>query len=364
MLIKKNSIDIIGLMSGTSLDGLDIAWCRFEFRSGKWNYTILAANTYPYPPEWQIRLETLASQDALTYVKTHIKFGHYMGIRVKKFMKRYKAEADYISSHGHTIFHQPNKGITSQIGDGAALAATSGLNVICDFRSMDVALKGEGAPLVPIGDKLLFPQYQYCLNIGGIANISYNENRVQKACDVSPANMALDYFARQKGMPYDEDGLLAKKGNIRLKLLKELNSISFYEKNSPKSLGREWFDSVFLPVVLQYNKYPNKDILATLVEHIAYQIGRIMHNKPGGEMLITGGGARNNFLIERISYHIPHIQITIPNDSLVRYKESLIFAFLGCLRLNNQINCLKTVTGAACDQIAGAVYLRKPVHEG
>jgi anhydro-N-acetylmuramic acid kinase len=363
MLIKKNPINIIGLMSGTSLDGLDIAWCRFEFRSGKWDYTILAANTYLYPPEWEIQLQTLASKDALTYVKTHIKYGHLMGRLVKKFIRKYKAEADYVSSHGHTIFHQPNKGITAQIGDGAALAATSGLNVICDFRSMDVALKGEGAPLVPIGDKLLFPQYRYFLNIGGIANISYNENRVQKACDIVPANMALNYFARQKDLSYDEDGLLARQGNIRLKLLKELNAIAFYEKSPPKSLGREWFDSVFLPVITRH-KYPIQDILATVVEHIAYQIGRILHNKPEGEMLLTGGGARNKFLIERISYHIPHIHITIPNDSLVRYKEALIFAFLGCLRINNQVNCLRSATGAACDQVAGVIYQRKLIHEG
>ncbi|MDR2407516.1 MAG: anhydro-N-acetylmuramic acid kinase [Bacteroidales bacterium] len=363
MLVKKNSVDIIGLMSGSSLDGLDVAWCRFEFRGGRWNYTILAANTYLYSPEWKERLRTLAHQDAFTYVKTHVEFGHFMGRLVKRFIKKYKAEADYISSHGHTVFHQPRSGITSQIGDGAALAATSGLNVICDFRSMDVALKGEGAPLVPVGDKLLFSDYPYCLNIGGIANISYDENNIRKAYDVTLANMALNYFAERKGMDYDEDGLLAQKGNIRLRLFKELNSLSFYEQNPPKSLGKEWFESVFLPVIFQH-KYPYRDIMATIVEHIVYQIGCVMQNKPEGRMLLTGGGAKNKFLVERLFYHIPHIQIVIPNDSLVQYKEALIFAFLGCLRINNQINCLRTVTGSACDHVAGVVYQRTPVHEG
>jgi anhydro-N-acetylmuramic acid kinase len=363
MLVKRNSVDIIGLMSGSSLDGLDVAWCRFEFREGKWNYSILAADTYLYSPEWKEQLQTLAKQDAFTYVKTHVDFGHFMGRLVKRFIKKYKAEADYIASHGHTVFHQPHIGITSQIGDGAALAATSGLNVICDFRSMDVALKGEGAPLVPIGDKLLFDEYPYCLNIGGIVNISYDENNIRKAYDITVANMALNYFAARKGMVYDKDGLLAQKGNIRLRLFKELNSLPFYERQPPKSLGKEWFESAFLPLIFRH-RYPCKDIMATIVEHIAFQTGRVMQDKPAGKMLLTGGGAKNKFLMERLFYHIPHIQTVVPSDSLVKYKEALIFAFLGCLRINNQINCLRTVTGATCDHVAGTVYQIKSIYDG
>ena len=348
---------IIGLMSGTSLDGLDVCCCEFECYNEKWNYNILAANTYSYSAEWKVRLQTLSQQNAFTYAKTHVEYGHLMGGVVKKFIEKYAVKANYIASHGHTVFHQPHIGLTSQIGDGAALAAVTNLPVICDFRSMDVALNGEGAPLVPVGDKLLFSDYQYCLNIGGITNISFDENGIRRAFDISPANMVLNYFAEREGMPFDKDGLQASKGKIQPDLLHDLNVLPFYTDYTSKSLGREWFESVFLPVIDRYN-YSNIDILSTVTEHIAYQIGRAVSKKTNGKMLITGGGAKNSFLIKRISFYLPYIQMIIPDSLLVDYKEALIFAFLGCLRIHNQINCLKTVTGSVADHIAGAVYLR------
>ena len=352
---NKNTISIIGLMSGTSLDGLDVACCEFECYEEKYNYKILAAHTYPYSEQWKKRLETLPKQDAFTYAKTHVEYGHLMGEFVKKFMKDYNVSANYISSHGHTIFHQPQIQLTSQIGDGAALAAAAGLSVICDFRAMDVALNGQGAPLVPIGDKLLFADYQYCLNIGGITNISFDENGIRKAFDISIANMALNYFAQKQGLPFDTDGLLAKTGKIQPDLLKELNAIPYYKNYKSKSLGREWFETVILPIIFCYN-CANINILSTLVEHIACQIGRVTSGKPNGKMLLTGGGVKNSFLVERIAAYSPNIQLIIPDNLLVDYKEAMIFAFLGYLRVNKQINCLKTVTGAKNDHVAGAVY--------
>ena len=347
---------IIGLMSGTSLDGLDIAYCEFEFNSEKWNYKILAATTYSYSEEWKTRLQTLSNQTAFIYAKTHAEYGQLMGNFVKKFIVEHHLNADYIASHGHTIFHQPHIGLTSQIGDGAALAAVSGLSVVCDFRTMDVALGGQGAPLVPIGDKLLFSDYQYCLNIGGIANVSFDENGIRMAFDISPANMALNYFADKIGLLYDKDGKLSKNGQLKNDLFQELNALDFYQIRSAKSLGREWFETVFLPIVLKYS-YSVEDMLRTLVEHIAFQIGQIC--KETGKMLITGGGAKNKFLVERILFYLPHIQIVIPDNLLIDYKEALIFAFLGYLRVNQQINCLKSVTGAERESIGGAVYCNK-----
>jgi len=342
-------------MSGTSLDGLDVACCEFEFFQGIWHYKIVAAHTYPYSEQWRQKLETLSKQDAFTYAKTHVEYGHLLGYFVKKFMEDYNVKPNYISSHGHTIFHQPDIQLTSQIGDGAALAAVSGLGVICDFRSMDVALNAQGAPLVPIGDKLLFPDYEYCLNIGGIANISFDENNVRKAYDISVANMVLNYFAQKQGLPFDKDGLLAKAGEIQPDLLEELNAIPYYAERKSKSLGREWFDDVILPIIARYG-CANMDILTTLVEHIAFQIGQAVCGERHGKMLLTGGGAKNKFLTERIAFYIPNIRVIIPDELLVDYKEAMIFAFLAYLRLNNKINCLKTVTGAKEDHVAGAVF--------
>jgi anhydro-N-acetylmuramic acid kinase len=282
-----------------------------------------------------------------------VEYGRLLGNFVKNFIKEYQIKADFVASHGHTVFHQPDKGFTAQIGDGAAIAAVAQLPVVCDFRTMDVALGGQGAPLVPIGDKLLFSDYHYCLNIGGIANISFDENGTRKAFDISPANMALNYFADKIGLPYDKDGELSKKGQLKNNLFQELNALDFYQIHSSKSLGREWFETFFLPIVLKYN-YSVEDSLRTLVEHIAFQIGKVC--KKQGNILITGGGAKNKFLIECIFKYTPSCQICIPDTLLIDYKEALIFAFLGLLRMEEQVNCLKSVTGAGKDSIGGAVY--------
>lgn len=343
-------------MSGTSLDGLDVAACEFTYSSGKWNYQIHAAETYSYSKEWKQHLSSLEKQDALVFVQTDIEYGYLLGNTVNCFMEKYNFTPDYIASHGHTIFHQPFNGFTSQIGNGAVLAAVSSKNVICDFRTKDVALAGQGAPLVPIGDKLLFPEYDYCLNIGGFCNISFDENGNRRAFDISPANMALNYFADKENLPFDKDGRLARNGMIKDDLFHALNAIDFYEKYTFKSLGKEWFENVFLPVVFSFN-YNNLDILATITEHIAYQISRAIKYTKEKKMLMTGGGVKNKFLAERIAYYLPEMELIIPNKLLIDYKEALIFAFLGCLRIENQINCLQTVTGSKCDHIAGAVYL-------
>ena len=352
----KNVVTIIGLMSGTSLDGLDVAACVFSYSSKKWNYRILAAKTYSYSDQWIQRLQTLDKQDAQTFVQTDIEYGHLLGNFVNVFMKEFSIVSDYIASHGHTVFHQPKVGITSQIGSGAALAAETEIDVVCDFRTKDVALGGQGAPLVPIGDELLFSDFDYCLNIGGFSNISFDENGIRKAFDVSPANMALNYFARKENLSFDRDGQLAGQGRVQQNLFEALNAIDFYSGFSAKSLGKEWFEDVFLPIVSSFN-YTNHDILATIIEHIAYQVGRAVNIAKDKKILITGGGAKNTFLTERIACHLSNMELVIPDELLIDYKEALIFAFLGCLRINGQINCLKTVTGGKRNHITGAVYL-------
>ena len=354
--MSKSTLKVIGLMSGTSLDGVDVTACEFAYSSEKWNYRIHFAKTYSYSDVWKERLQTLDKKNAQTFAQTDMEYGCLLGEMVNDFVKINNFIPDYISSHGHTIFHQPHKGFTSQIGNGAALAATSGVKVVCDFRTTDIAFGGQGAPLVPIGDKLLFSGYDYCLNIGGFSNISFDENGIRKAFDISPANMALNYFADKENYSFDKDGLLARQGKVQNDLFNALNNIEFYKKYNSKSLGKEWFESVFLPEISLFN-YNNRDILATVTEHIAYQISRAVKVSENKNMLMTGGGVKNKFLSERIARYLPQMELIIPDELLIDYKEALIFAFLGCLRIENKINCLKTVTGSKCDHIAGAIYL-------
>ncbi len=346
--------NVIGVMSGTSLDGVDIAYCTFTYSNRKWSYKIICAETIDYPDEWINRLHTLDNESAFTFVQTHIDYGHFLGQLIHKFSSRNNLSPDFIASHGHTIFHQPEKKITSQIGDGAAIAACCGLPVVCDFRSMDVALRGQGAPLVPIGDKYLFSEYDLCLNLGGFSNISFEKNKKRIAFDICPVNIILNELSAICGKPFDYKGCLARKGNLNQPLLNELNNLSFYLLHPPKSLGKEWMINNFKPVLLKY-QIPIEDKLNTVCEHIAFQIGNSTKHIPSGKLLVTGGGALNDFLMERIKIYSIH-QVIIPDMNTIRFKEALIFAFLGVLRMIKKTNCINSVTGASKDNIGGAIY--------
>jgi anhydro-N-acetylmuramic acid kinase len=355
-------------MSGTSLDGVDIAYCTFSRVEGKWNYIIEKATTIPYPIDWKTRLSELETQSALSFVRTDAEYGHYLGQIVREFLVKHNLHPDFIASHGHTIFHQPERKLTSQIGKGSAIAAETGIPVICDFRSTDVALGGQGAPLVPIGDRLLFEKYTYCLNLGGFANISFEEDKIRIAFDVCPANIVLNDFASHFQKEFDEHGDIARIGSLFLPLLEALNKIEFYYNAPPKSLGKEWVIANIHPVLQQFN-IPVRDKLRTFVEHIAIQIANVIkdYNQrlkrnddiPPSSVLITGGGAFNDFLVERIRTLTP-IEIVLPDSVTINFKEALIFAFLGVLRWEVKINCLKSCTGASRDNSGGAIYLAIP----
>ncbi len=349
----------VGLMSGTSLDGLDIACCRFELQNNTWSYQILEAETLPYSMKWQQRLANLDRKDAPEFAKTDSDYGHLLGNLTKKFIARHQLEPDFIASHGQTIFHQPENRLTTQIGKGAAIAAETGLPVVCDFRSTDVARGGQGAPLVSIGDKLLFPAYDYCLNLGGIANISFDRNGVRIAYDICPANMVLNTLAKKIDHPFDRDGKLAAEGTIHMQLLDQINQLPFYHQQPPKSLGKEWVELNINPLLDPLIRDPAsgiRDLLHTFCEHIAIQIGKNTGQDRVNKLLITGGGALNKYLIERIRHHASP-QVVIPDLQTVQFKEALIFAFLGLLRWRKEVNCLSSVTGAKKDSVGGAIYL-------
>ena len=341
--------NVIGLMSGTSLDGVDLVYVKFKDSK---KFKILEVQTIPYPNRWLQELKNIASypKGAKELKLLDVELGKYFGELLLSFIHLKKIKKiDLIASHGHTVHHQPEKGYTLQIGDGEEIFRKTNIKTIYNFREQDVLLGGQGAPLVPIGDQLLFSEYDYCLNLGGFSNISYQENNVRKAYDICPVNTVLNVYANQLGFEYDKNGELSQKGNINQELLSELNQLDFYQSTSPKSLGVEFLQKEVYPLLDKY-KIPVIDILRTFVEHVAYQLTNKLKK---GTVLITGGGAYHSFLISRIQNFNPNLSLIIPSKELIEYKEALIFALLGVLKEQNKINCLSSVTGAIKDHITG-----------
>ncbi len=356
---------VLGMMSGSSMDGVDVAYCRLEVNNGKWAYEIEKAECIPYPPKWRLRLQSLVLQNAVTYLKTDAFYGHYLGEVARKFIQENMLEGkiDFIASHGQTVFHQPENQMTSQIGDGGAIVAETGYPVVCNFRTIDVALGGQGTPVAPIGDKILFGEFKFCLNIGGIANISCKlDNRII-GFDICGANMVLNALASEIDLEFDKDGSIARSGNVNHDLLNELNAQWYYEKPYPKSIGGGWVTKIFLPIFKKY-RMQVEDKLRTATEHIALQIGKDIKNIYATEfltkdethsMLVSGGGAFNKFLLERINYH-SSVPLVVPDPATIKFKEALLISLMGALRQRNEINVLSSVTGATADSVGGEIY--------
>ena len=342
----------IGVMSGTSLDGVDICYVRFESKE-LYHFKILKAKTFPYSALWKSKLQDAFTADESALKKLTIEYGDYLGTLIKQFMDDNTiSTVDFIASHGHTIFHKPEEGYTLQIGDGQRIASITHKKVVCDFRTEDVNLGGQGAPLVPIGDALLFNDYEYCLNLGGFVNISFAEGNKRIAYDVCPVNIVLNHYVQKLGVAFDDRGQIAASGKINQSLLKELNGLDYYHQLHPKSLGYEWIVAIIIPLIDAYN-LEIKDVVRTFVEHVAFQISRATHQK--AHILVTGGGAFNDFLMDRIGFYLAK-KIVLPASELIDFKEALVFAFLGLLRLENKVNILSSVTGASKDHSAGVVF--------
>lgn len=370
-----NTYRVVGLMSGSSLDGLDIACCEFSEENNQWAYKIIATDVVPFTADWIEKLKALPTASGVMLWEAHAQLGTYFGKQVKAFIEKnaLTGKVDLVASHGHTIFHFPVKQFTTQIGDGAAIAAQSHLPVACDFRTADIAQGGQGTPIVPIGDNLMFTDYRFCLNVGGIANISckttspnLSEGEERKnivAFDICAANQVLNYLAGTLGKEYDAGGEIAAKGNISGELLQKLNALAYFGANYPKSLDNSFSRDVVLPVI-EAAQISVEDKLRTFTEHIAGQIAKhiemIAHKEKltftaKEKMLVTGGGAFNTFLIKRIKAQAK-IDVVVPDENLVKFKEAIVIALMGALRLRNQVNVLKTVTGAAKDTVGGAIY--------
>ncbi|MGN6439514.1 MAG: anhydro-N-acetylmuramic acid kinase [Agriterribacter sp.] len=361
----------IGLIRGSSLDGLDIAYVLFEENAGKWTFDIIAADCYKYTEEWKHKLESSVQLNALKYQLLDADYGHFIGEHANGFINKYQLQyqVQLIASHGHTTFHLPKQKLTAQLGNGAAIAAQTGLPVITDLRAMDVALGGQGAPIVPIGDKLLFGDYDFCLNVGGIANISHHSGEAYVSFDVCPANRVLNLLANEAGYEFDEDGNMARSGVLNSSLLQLLNSLDYYREDFPKSLPNSFGNDIIYPIIKEIPAFSVANALHTYTMHIAEQIKNSIHaiqQKAGnghlqapGKMLVTGGGAFNTYLIEKLRVHMEklNIELVVPDEKIVQYKEALIMALIGVLRWREENNSIASVTGASRGSIGGAVWM-------
>lgn len=357
----KETYNVIGVMSGTSLDGIDLARICFTIHEGKWQFKIHESETIPYPITWLNKLKVAVGFSTEELTQLNEDYTTYLANVIRSFIERHTiSNLDAVCSHGHTILHQPQNGFTLQIGNLPELGELVGEKIVCDFRVQDVQLGGQGAPLVPIGDRILFSDYEYCLNLGGFSNVSFEENGQRIAFDISPVNTVLNFYANQLGLEYDDKGTISKSGKLNKELFNELNDLGYYKKPFPKSLGFEFVKTIVLPLIDNFD-IAIEDKIHTFTEHIALQTALgldcfILRNDKKGKLLITGGGAYNDFLIGRIQFYLPELQVVIPDKKILEYKEALIFALLGVLKLRNEINVLSSVTGATKDHSSGTIY--------
>ena len=358
----KESYQVVGVMSGTSLDGIDLAHLYFSVENGVWNYQIGNCQTISYPYDWLNKLKHALHYSNEELQNLNNDYTQYLGKIICDFVQENSLQnLDAVCSHGHTILHQPQNGLTLQIGNLPKIATITNQTVVCDFRVQDVELGGQGAPLVPIGDRMLFSEYDYCLNLGGFSNVSFEENGKRIAFDISPVNTVLNFYANQMGFDYDDKGKVARSGKINTVLLEKLNQIEFYQTIQPKSLGMEFVNGTVLTLMEEFS-ISIEDKLASFIEHIALQIGLALPKK-SERMLVTGGGAYHLFLLERMKYYLPEIEIVVPDLKTLEFKEALIFGLLGVLRLRNEVNVLSSVTGAKNDHCSGFVFIPEIVNK-
>lgn len=350
-------------MSGSSLDGLDIVYTHLEEVRGQWSFEIKNAACLLYSTEWANQLRSALKLNIADFLKLHTRYGHYLGEQVNAFIAEHGLDhkVDFIASHGHTTFHHPKEKTTFQLGDGAAIAAVTSLPVISDLRALDVALGGQGAPIVPVGDKLLFTGYDYLLNLGGIANLTVKNGEAISAFDVCPANQVLNALAQRVGKDFDEYGNLAASGSLLMDVLGDVNDQTYYKQTGPKSLSNEMAMELVFPSLME-SGHSTEDMLYTMVQHIADQVAAAVAQNPvstsPAKMLVTGGGAFNPFLVHKIQEALGmNVNVIVPDENVIQFKEAVVMALIGALRWREENNVYSSVTGASRDSIGGALWM-------
>lgn len=356
---SRNVYRVIATMSGSSLDGLDIAYAHIQLDPEP-AFRIVAADTFAYTDAELQVLRTVSRTGTHADDQTDQWFGAVSAAYISAFLRQLGyPPVDLVASHGHTTLHKPSLGISQQIGDPQVMANALRLPVIARFRQADVDAGGQGAPLVPLCDQLFFSEYDACLNIGGIANISFETPQGRVGFDICGANQILNFFAEQAGWPYDAEGEMAAAGEMDPALFDQLNAVPFLAAPYPKSLDNHFVHRAFIEP-LQRAPLMLNDKLATAAHHIAYQIARVIEQQPGRRaladyrLLVTGGGAFNRHLIRLIRDHA-RIQVQLPDTIIIQYKEALAMALMGVLRFQNRSNFLPSVTGASAAVSGGVI---------
>ena len=346
--------NVIGVMSGTSLDGVDIVYVKF-IQNESWSFKIINSKTYKYEDSTTEILNEISRKSIKEIKEIDVEYSKKLAKMINEFINEFSInKIDFVSSHGHTAIHDPSNLITYQMGNLSTLSSEINQKVICDFRVQDVKLGGEGAPLVPVGEKYLFHEYDSFINLGGFANISNHKGESLIAYDICPVNIVLNNLSKKIGKDFDDKGSIASSGKLIINLYEELEKLEYYQLSPPKSLGIEWVDKYIFPLINKYSDYPTEDLLNTLSNHIANQISNNLKNLD--KVLVSGGGAYNDYLIHLIRSKTDS-EIIIPSKNIIEFKEALIFAFLGVLRNLNINNCYSSVTGASKDHCSGKIFL-------
>lgn len=352
----QNTWNVISLMSGTSLDGLDIAYVKFTSKAN-WSFEIMVCETLDYSFQWRNKLQYRSNFTDSELEELDREYGNHLAHEIQSFRNRHKipkGEVDFISSHGHTIFHKPEIGFTKQIGNGPQVFAKENIPVVCDFRVQDVLLGGQGAPLVPMGDQLLFSEFDACINLGGFANISFENEGQRLALDICPLNYVSNDLAKKIGLEYDRAGLMAQQGELHFAMLEEFNKLEYYHLKGPKTLGAEWVEQYIQPILDRYN-LQTRDSLRTFMEHASGQIAKLLKQQHSKKALFTGGGVYNSFFMDLVKQK-SECEIVIPSKEIIEFKEALIFGLLGLLKYKGEVNILSTVTGARHNHSSGKIY--------
>lgn len=351
-------------MSGSSLDGLDIGIIDIIKKGNELSYEVIRCDTIEYSTEWKKSLTSLPNASAKELANNDMAYSRYMSELIRSFLKE-EDQIDYVSLHGHTLFHEPENGFTYQLGNGGVLSARLGLPVVCDFRSKDIGLGGKGTPLAPIVDSYFYNEYEVLINLGGICNLTFLSKKETIAWDVCPCNQLLNFLSEKMNLAYDKDGLIARNGKLNLDFLNILEKNPYYSEKYPKSLDNQYIKQNIIRELDSYT-IPLEDQLHTTCIFVARQIKAAIQMAVKSlevawpeKILITGGSAHNAFLIQCIKEHCAPSVVSIPDETIINYKEIILMALCAYLRVNNQENTLSEVTGSSRNSIGGAIYESK-----